>query len=78
MFSTWSREKVRGTVGKEEISASFDMEIFAVSWTWYRSPFSEPPVFFYSFRGNRGISEDSAIFDRFPWLETAAHGPWKR
>jgi len=38
-------------MGKEEISASFDMEIFAVSWTWYRLPFSESPVFFHSLRG---------------------------
>jgi hypothetical protein len=42
-------------MGEEEISASFGMKLFAVSWTWYRLPFPESPEFFHSFRGAGGI-----------------------
>jgi hypothetical protein len=32
--------------GQEEIRASFGKEIFAVTWTWFRLPFSGPLNFF--------------------------------
>jgi hypothetical protein len=57
--------KVRAPAGKEGISASFDMKIFAVSWTWDRFPFPESPVFFYGFRGLRGISRLMRILELF-------------
>jgi hypothetical protein len=41
-------------MGEEEISASFGMKLFAVSWTWYRLPFPKSPEFFHSFRGTKG------------------------
>jgi hypothetical protein len=41
-------------MGEEEISASFGMKLFAVSWTWYCLPFPESPEFFHSFRRTKG------------------------